>query len=313
MPVAGHGRPRVARVGTTRTRPTRCSGSRRPGRAWSTTASNAGRCLRLLVLTETGTPEEIRAALAPVEGHLGAAGQLRHHRPPRRRRPLRGRGVRRPRRPRARSQHARQAVVRNERLRRCPGSAAPRRCSLVATVLTADAAQAGASARQVPCKRRSPTLVSPARRDRSTREEHPDDRARPPRPQPRPASPAEPNQTHALDDLRRRVAGRLPTPADASWDAGQDAVGRQHPAAPDGRPRGPRRRRRDRRRPLGRRPRCQVTAQPTGHGANDTLDQALLLRTRALGGIEVDVERRTARSAPASRPASCAPRSRAPA
>jgi DNA-binding SARP family transcriptional activator len=35
-------------------------------------AMNAGRCLRLLVLSETGTPEEVREALAPLEGHLGA-------------------------------------------------------------------------------------------------------------------------------------------------------------------------------------------------------------------------------------------------
>lgn len=34
--------------------------------------STAGRCLRLLVLAETGTPEQIREALAPVEDHLGA-------------------------------------------------------------------------------------------------------------------------------------------------------------------------------------------------------------------------------------------------
>ena len=38
----------------------------------------------------------------------------------------------------------------------------------------------------------------------------------------------------------------------------------------------------------------EVTAQPTGHGGITTLDQTLLLRTRALGGIEVDVQRRTA-------------------
>jgi hypothetical protein len=31
----------------------------------------AGRCLRLLVLTETGSPDEVREALAPVETHLG--------------------------------------------------------------------------------------------------------------------------------------------------------------------------------------------------------------------------------------------------
>ena len=39
---------------------------------------------------------------------------------------------------------------------------------------------------------------------------------------------------------------------------------------------------------------AQVTAQPTGHGANDTLENAVILRTRALGGIDVDLERRTA-------------------
>ncbi len=39
---------------------------------------------------------------------------------------------------------------------------------------------------------------------------------------------------------------------------------------------------------------CQVTAQPTGHGASPRCDQTVLLRTRALGGIEVDVQRRTA-------------------
>lgn len=38
----------------------------------------------------------------------------------------------------------------------------------------------------------------------------------------------------------------------------------------------------------------RVTAQPTGHGANGTLEGVLLLRTRALGGIDVDVQRRTA-------------------
>ena len=38
----------------------------------------------------------------------------------------------------------------------------------------------------------------------------------------------------------------------------------------------------------------EVTAQPTGHAGLTTLDQTLLLRTRALGGIEVDVQRRTA-------------------
>ena len=38
----------------------------------------------------------------------------------------------------------------------------------------------------------------------------------------------------------------------------------------------------------------QVTAQPTGHGAGDAFDQVLMLRTRGLDGIAVDVQRRTA-------------------
>lgn len=40
---------------------------------------------------------------------------------------------------------------------------------------------------------------------------------------------------------------------------------------------------------------CQVTAQPVGHGANDALDDVLLLRTRALGSVEVDTTTSTAR------------------
>ena len=35
-------------------------------------SANAGRCLRLLVLSETGTAEEVRTALAPLDDHLGA-------------------------------------------------------------------------------------------------------------------------------------------------------------------------------------------------------------------------------------------------
>ncbi len=100
--------------------------------------------------------------------------------------------------------------------------------------------------------------------------------------------------TTALDDLRRRVTGRLTTPADDGWDLARTAwiVNiPQHPravlevrdvddviaavrwAVDHG---------------------TQVTAQPTGHGANDTLEDAVILRTRALGGIEIDLERRTA-------------------
>jgi FAD/FMN-containing dehydrogenase len=39
----------------------------------------------------------------------------------------------------------------------------------------------------------------------------------------------------------------------------------------------------------------QVTAQPGGHGAGDALDGVLLLRTRALAGIEIDLQRQTVR------------------
>ncbi len=102
------------------------------------------------------------------------------------------------------------------------------------------------------------------------------------------------NQTHALEDLRRRVVGRLHTPADGTWDAvrtpwvvnipqhpmavlevhdADDVIAAVRWAVDHG---------------------FQVTAQPTGHGGMTTLDQTLLLRTRALGGIEVDVQRRTA-------------------
>ena len=40
---------------------------------------------------------------------------------------------------------------------------------------------------------------------------------------------------------------------------------------------------------------AQVTAQPVGHGAGDPLDGVLLLRTRALGTIEIDLTACTAR------------------
>ncbi len=99
---------------------------------------------------------------------------------------------------------------------------------------------------------------------------------------------------HALDDLRRRVTGQLTTPADEGWELAKmawivnipqhpmavlevrsvdDVIGAVRWAVDHG---------------------TQVTAQPTGHGANDTLEHAVILRTRALGGIEVDLERRTA-------------------
>ena len=102
------------------------------------------------------------------------------------------------------------------------------------------------------------------------------------------------NQTHALEDLRRRVVGRVHTPGDETWDAvrtpwvvnidqhpmavlevhdADDVVAAVRWAVDHG---------------------FEVTAQPTGHGGMNSLDQTLLLRTRALGGIEIDVQHRTA-------------------
>ncbi len=102
------------------------------------------------------------------------------------------------------------------------------------------------------------------------------------------------NQAHVLDDLRRRVSGRVHTPADPTWDAARtpwivnidqhpmavlevhdrdDVIAAVRWAVDHG---------------------VQVTAQPTGHGAGQDFDQVLILRTRALGGITVDVQRRTA-------------------
>ncbi len=113
-------------------------------------------------------------------------------------------------------------------------------------------------------------------------------------PRPLPTQADAPNQTHALEDLRRRVVGRLHTPADETWDAARTpwiVNVQQHPmavlevrdtddvvaavrwAVDHG---------------------VQVTAQPTGHGAGDAFDQVLMLRTRGLAGITVDVQRRTA-------------------
>ncbi len=111
-----------------------------------------------------------------------------------------------------------------------------------------------------------------------------------------PAQPPAPaaNQSHALGDLRRRVVGALHTPADPTWDSARtpwlvnvpqhpmavlevhdanDVVAAVRWAVDHG---------------------VQVTAQPTGHGAADSLEQVLLLRTRPLGGITVDLTRRTA-------------------
>jgi hypothetical protein len=99
----------------------------------------------------------------------------------------------------------------------------------------------------------------------------------------------------ALDDLRAATAGVLHTPADPTWDRARtpwvvnveqhplavlevasvdDVVAAVRWAGAAG---------------------CQVTAQPSGHGATGPLDRVLLLRTGALDGVAVDVERRTAR------------------
>ncbi|HKJ11981.1 MAG TPA: FAD-binding oxidoreductase [Ornithinimicrobium sp.] len=102
------------------------------------------------------------------------------------------------------------------------------------------------------------------------------------------------DQAAALDALRRRVSGVLVTREEAEWDLARmpwlvnipqdplavltvrdvdDIVAAVGWAGEHG---------------------VQVTAQPTGHGANDALEGALILRTGALGGIEVDTERATA-------------------
>ena len=104
-----------------------------------------------------------------------------------------------------------------------------------------------------------------------------------------------PRRPADLGDLRRRVAGTVHTPADPTWDSVRSpwvvnvdqrplAVLEVRDAADvqaavrwavdhD----------------------VQVTAQPGGHGAGDALDGVLLLRTRALGSIEVDLQRQTVR------------------
>ena len=102
------------------------------------------------------------------------------------------------------------------------------------------------------------------------------------------------DQSHALEDLRRLVAGRLYTPADSTWEQVRtpwnvhveqrpmavlevhdtdDVIAAVRWATQQG---------------------VQVTAQPVGHGANYPLDGTVILRTRGLRSIEVDVRRRTA-------------------
>ena len=99
---------------------------------------------------------------------------------------------------------------------------------------------------------------------------------------------------HDLDSLRRTVMGRVYAPGDAEWDRvrvpwalaveqtplavlevadAEDVRLAVRWAGQHGR---------------------QVTAQPVGHGANDSLDQVLLLRTRALDSIAIDLDAGTA-------------------
>jgi hypothetical protein len=106
---------------------------------------------------------------------------------------------------------------------------------------------------------------------------------------------AVPSVTRPLNDLRRRVAGTLHTPSDPTWDAARTpwSIGiEQNPLAvlevrDTGDVQAAVRWAADHD--------VHVTAQPSGHGANDDLAGVLLLRTRSLGGIAVDLDRRTVR------------------
>lgn len=101
--------------------------------------------------------------------------------------------------------------------------------------------------------------------------------------------------TDDFDTLRKSVAGRLITPRDEDWEQArtpwvvnvaqqpvavleiadvQDVVTAVTWAADHG---------------------TAVSAQPNGHGARRALDGTLLLRTRALDSIEIDLDRSTAR------------------
>ena len=104
-----------------------------------------------------------------------------------------------------------------------------------------------------------------------------------------------PDRSHALEELRRRVAGTVRTPDDPDWDAARmpwNVVVDQQPlAVVDVRDEGDVRAAVRWAVDLG----FQVTAQPTGHGAVHGLGgDVLLLRTGALQDIVVDEKRRTA-------------------
>lgn len=98
----------------------------------------------------------------------------------------------------------------------------------------------------------------------------------------------------ALTELRTTTTGRLHTPVDRDWDDARqpwllnvqqrplavlDVAGVDDVRAAVA---------------WALRHRVPVAAQPTGHGATGTADGALVLRTRRLGGVRIDVERRTA-------------------
>jgi hypothetical protein len=107
-------------------------------------------------------------------------------------------------------------------------------------------------------------------------------------------TPDHPDRSHALDDLRRRVAGTVHAPGDADWDAARAAwnvIVDQHPlAVVDVRDAADVRAAVRWAVDLG----FQVTAQPTGHAAVHGLgSDVVLLRTGALRDIVVDEHRRT--------------------
>ena len=107
--------------------------------------------------------------------------------------------------------------------------------------------------------------------------------------------PDHPDRSHALADLRRRVAGTVHTPGDPDWDVARTpwnvAVDQQPLAVVDVVDEGDVRAAVRWAVDLG----FQVTAQPTGHGAVHGLGgEVVLLRTGALQEIVVDEQRRTA-------------------
>ena len=105
----------------------------------------------------------------------------------------------------------------------------------------------------------------------------------------------QPDRTHAVADLRRRVAGTVHTAGDPDWDRARlawNVVVDQHPlAVVDVRDAADVRAAVRWAVDLG----FQVTAQPTGHGAVHGMgSDVVLLRTGALQEIAVDEHRRTA-------------------